>query len=82
MIHDLLAWNRHDLTQLASRISVPTMLVRGADDSGISQDAVEQTCKAIPGAEFVVLPGAGHFPMTEYEGLTQVVDSFQCRHGL
>ncbi len=82
MIHDLLAWNRHDLTQMVSRISVPTMLVRGADDSGISQDAVEQTCKAIPGAEFVVLPGAGHFPMTEYEGFTQVVESFLGRHGL
>lgn len=81
MIHDLLAWNRHDLTSMASRIAVPTVLVRGADDSGISQDAVEQTRKAIPGAEFVVLPGVGHFPMTEYDGFAQVVESFLDRHG-
>lgn len=82
MIHDLLAWNRHDLTALVSRISVPTLLVRGAEDSGVSQEVVEQTCRAIPGAELAVLPGVGHFPMTEYEGFTQVVESFLSRHGL
>ena len=81
MIHDLLAWNRHDLTSMVSRINVPTLLVRGADDSAISHALVEQTCKAIPGAEFVVLPGVGHFPMTEYDGFAQVVESFLGRHG-
>lgn len=82
MIHDLLAWNRHDLTSMVSGISVPTLLVRGADDSGISQEAVEQTSKAIPGAELTVLPGVGHFPMTEHEGFAQVVESFLRRHAL
>jgi pimeloyl-ACP methyl ester carboxylesterase len=82
MIHDLLAWNRHDLTQMISRISVPTLLVRGADDSGVGQDVVDQAAKAIPGAELAVLPGVGHFPMTEYEGFALLVQSFLNRRVL
>lgn len=82
MIHDLIAWNRHDLTGLLSRISVPTLLIRGEDDSGISHSVVEETRAAIPGAELVSLPGVGHFPMAEYEGFPRVVESFLARHGL
>jgi len=80
MIHDLLAWNRHDLTGSIANISAPVLLIRGADDSGVSQEMVEQTRQRIKGAEFVVLPGVGHFPMSEYEGFTEVVESFLVRH--
>ena len=82
MIHDLLAWNRHDLTQMIANISAPALLVRGADDSGVSQEMVEQTCQRIKDAELVVLPGVGHFPMSEYERFAEVVESFLKRHHL
>lgn len=82
MIHDLIAWNRHDLTQTVSRISAPTLIVRGEDDAGVSQEVAEQTCGAIAGAELIHLPGVGHFPMTEYEGFARTVELFLNRHGL
>jgi pimeloyl-ACP methyl ester carboxylesterase len=80
MIYDLLAWNRHDLTETVARISVPTLLVRGGDDSGVSQEMVEQTHRRIPGAEFVLLQGVGHFPMTEYDKFAEVVEGFIDHH--
>jgi pimeloyl-ACP methyl ester carboxylesterase len=82
MIHDLLAWNRHDLTRSIANISAPVLLIRGADDSGVSQEMVEQTRQRINGAEFVVLPGVGHFPMSEYERFAEVVESFLNHHHL
>jgi pimeloyl-ACP methyl ester carboxylesterase len=82
MIHDLLAWNRHDLTQMIANISAPALLVRGADDSGVSQEMVDQTCQRIKGAEFTALPGVGHFPMSEYERFAEVVESFLNHHHL
>jgi pimeloyl-ACP methyl ester carboxylesterase len=82
MIYDLLAWNRHDLTQTIANISVPALLVRGADDSGVSQEMVEQTCQLIKGAEFIILPGVGHFPMSEYQQFAEVVESFLVRQQL
>jgi hypothetical protein len=41
---------------------------------------VEQTGQCIPGAEFVLLHGVGHFPMTEYDKFAEVVESFIARH--
>ena len=80
MIHDLIAWNHHDLTDSIGRIACPTLIVRGEDDSGVSQEMAERTCGAIPGAELMTLPGVGHFPMVESQGFHEMVAGFLKRH--
>lgn len=82
LIHDLIAWNRHDLGQSVRRITSPALVIRGGDDPGVGQEIAEQTCKAIPGAELKVLPGVGHFPMVEDEGFQEVVAEFLSRYDL
>ncbi len=82
LIHDLLGWNRHDLTESIGRIVCPTLLIKGEDDPAISEEMVERTAQAIRGAELQTLPGVGHFPMVEFDGFADLVAGFLNRHGL
>lgn len=80
MIRDLIAWNHHDLADSIGRIACPTLIVRGEDDPGVSQEMAERTCRAIPGAEWMTLPGVGQFPMAESQGFHEMVAGFLKRH--
>ena len=51
-----------DAADLLGRIQCPTLLVRGSEDKGLSQDAAEALQRAIAGSELVVLEGCGHAP--------------------
>ena len=52
--------NRPDSTPGLSGISVPTLVVTGADDEVIPPEESEALAAAIPGARLRVLPDAGH----------------------
>lgn len=49
-----------DLLDELGRIAAPALLVVGERDPNASVDLVRETRDAIPGAEMLVLPGAGH----------------------
>ena len=49
-----------DRTPGLQRLSVPTLVIHGADDPLIDRSGGEATAKAVPGAELLVFPGMGH----------------------
>lgn len=61
IIGDLLGLkDRPDSSSSLPEIKVPTLLLYGADDQIIPQADMESMATAIPGAQFVVIPQAGH----------------------
>ena len=57
-----------DQRDLLPRIAVPTLLIWGDTDSRSSLSVARQFETAIPGAELVVIPGAGHVSNLEQPG--------------
>jgi pimeloyl-ACP methyl ester carboxylesterase len=56
-------WNRFEEVR---RLSLPTLLIWGNQDTIVDRDAVTRTLIAIPGAgNLEVLRGVGHSPMIE-----------------
>lgn len=49
-----------DRTAALASVTVPTLVIHGADDPLIGVSGAEATANAIPGAELLVLPGMGH----------------------
>jgi pimeloyl-ACP methyl ester carboxylesterase len=52
--------NRADSSSLLPLIQVPTLVIHGADDQLISLTVAQDMSAAIPGANLMVIPGAGH----------------------
>jgi pimeloyl-ACP methyl ester carboxylesterase len=50
----------NDTTDLLPTIDVPTLLLWGDDDRRSPPDVAERFRSAIPGADLVVIPRAGH----------------------
>ena len=46
-------------------ITVPTLLIGGANDKGAPPEALANAAKAIPGAKHVMIPAAGHISNLE-----------------
>lgn len=49
-----------DRTGELARVTVPTVVIHGAQDPLIQPDGGEATARAIPGARLVLVPGMGH----------------------
>lgn len=52
--------DRPDSTGILNRISVPTLILAGADDQIVPRSETDEMRSQIPGARLVVLPEAGH----------------------
>jgi pimeloyl-ACP methyl ester carboxylesterase len=52
--------SRIDVTALLPRVSVPTLVLHGRNDAGISFEAGRRMAAGIPGARFVALTGRNH----------------------
>lgn len=59
---------RIDATELLPKISVPTLVITGADDDLIAPQESIAMAGAIPGAQLEILPGAGHLLFVEKPG--------------
>ena len=57
--------SRPDAADVLPAIACPTLVITGAQDSWASPAQHEAIAAAIPGAELVVVPGAGHMLPTE-----------------
>ena len=57
--------DRPDSTPLLSSISVPTLVIAGAEDAVVASAEAEAMHRAIPGSSLIVLPYAGHLSSLE-----------------
>ncbi|HVA48821.1 MAG TPA: alpha/beta fold hydrolase [Pirellulales bacterium] len=68
---------RPDMTGLLSTIDVPTLVIVGADDVLTPVDEMRRMAEAIPGAEFRIIPEAGHVtPLENPLGFNAVLAEF------
>lgn len=56
---------RPDSKPLLPEIDVPTLVIHGEEDEIVPLAEAEQMCEAIPDADLVVVPNAGHLPNLE-----------------
>lgn len=64
----------HDGTTLASDLNVPTLVLHGSDDPEVPDKEIQRLLSALPDAELVTLPGAGHLlPLTDPETVARHV---------
>jgi 3-oxoadipate enol-lactonase len=57
--------DRPDSTPLLASITIPTLVIAGAEDAVVGTDEAEDMHQAIPGSHLVVLPYAGHLSNLE-----------------
>ncbi len=63
-----------DRTERLGKLSVPTVVLHGADDPLILVGGGEATAKAVPGAELRVIPGMGHdLPAALYDTIIDAI---------
>jgi 3-oxoadipate enol-lactonase/4-carboxymuconolactone decarboxylase len=66
-----------DLTRSSAALRVPTLVVVGELDPSTPVALSEALCKAIPGAQLAVIPGAAHLPMVDQPAaVTSAIRSF------
>jgi pimeloyl-ACP methyl ester carboxylesterase len=63
MLHAMMT--RQDSTALLPSLHIPTLVIVGSEDAATPPAASEKMRAAIPGAELVVVPGAGHLSNLE-----------------
>ncbi|MFC1418186.1 alpha/beta fold hydrolase [Streptacidiphilus cavernicola] len=63
-----------DRTPGLRQLTLPTLVIHGADDPLIDRSGGEATAKAVPGAELLVIPGMGHnLPYQLWSGIADAV---------
>jgi pimeloyl-ACP methyl ester carboxylesterase len=71
---------RTEVERVASSIRVPTLLVWGSDDRLVPLSVGEEWVAKIPGAELIVIEGAGHNPQLEVpDRFSEIVLAFAGR---
>ncbi len=72
------AGSREDVSELAGRIAVPTLVVAGADDGALGPDVqARETVARIPGARLEMVERAGHFvPIDAPERLAGLIRAY------
>ena len=57
--------DRPDSTSDLPKLKIPTLVIHGTEDQLIPVAEAEATAAGIPGAELLIIPGAGHMPNLE-----------------
>ncbi len=74
--------HRPDATADLCRMRVPTLVVHGAQDTLIAPASAETMARALPGAHFELIAGAGHLPALEQPAdVNAVLAAFLSRPG-
>jgi len=69
--------DRPDSTPLLGSIGVPTLVIAGEDDKITPADGMRVMAQAIPGAQFAVIPAAGHLsPLEQPLATSRIVADF------
>lgn len=71
---------RRDFRDDLAKIALPTMVIVGEHDAISTVDEMRSIAKAIPDAEFVIIPGAGHMtPLENPDGFNEAIEQFLTR---
>jgi len=69
--------DRPDSTRLLGQIRIPILVVAGDDDQIAPAEGMEEMARAIPGAQFTVIPGSGHLsPLEQPQLVNDAVNAF------
>lgn len=69
--------HRPDSTSMLAQLDLPTLIVVGEEDAISTRDEMAGIAKAIPGAEFVAVPSAGHMaPVENAPAVTTALQKF------
>lgn len=69
--------DRPDRTPMLAGITVPTLVVVGAEDALTPPDEAQRVANAIPGAKCIVVPGCGHLtPMEDPAAFARELTAF------
>jgi pimeloyl-ACP methyl ester carboxylesterase len=72
--------SRRDFGDELPNIALPTMIIVGEHDAISTVDEMRSIAGAIPAAEFVILPGAGHMtPLENPVGFNEAIEQFLTR---
>lgn len=63
--HDLMTIDAFDVRDRIASLKPKLLLLRGLDDHGNPPEYEKEIHDAVPGSQYVKLPGVGHFPLTE-----------------
>lgn len=68
---------RTDTTEFLSKIKIPTLVICGEKDKLTPPDVMKEMADKIPGAEFHLVPGAGHLsPLEKPEVVNEIISAF------
>ncbi|SMY10776.1 alpha/beta fold hydrolase [Brevibacterium jeotgali] len=70
---DLIGWGTHDIIDRLPEITAPAHLVAGSGDLWIDPETIRRAAAQIPGAQFTLLEGIGHYPMEEMADFAPVL---------
>src|SRR5207245_11010542 len=69
--------DRPDSTPLLGQIRIPILVVAGDDDQIAPAEGMQEMARAIPGAQFTVIPGSGHLsPLEQPQAVNDAVNAF------
>lgn len=69
--------DRSDSTEFCKKIDVPTLVIAGANDRIVSPAEAGEMADLIPGAQFVIIPEAGHLaPIEQPIACNRVIGEF------
>jgi pimeloyl-ACP methyl ester carboxylesterase len=72
--------DRPDSTPLLSQIRVPVLVIAGDDDQITPAAGMEEMTRAIPGAQFMVIPSSGHLsPIEQPAAVNAALNDFLAR---
>jgi len=71
---------RPDSTPLLGQIRVPVLVIAGDDDPIAPAEGMQEMARAIPGAQFVLIPEAGHLsPVEQPQAVGAAINAFLAR---
>ena len=78
--HDLIAIDTFDVRDRIATLKPKLLLLRGLRDHGNPPKYEQEIHEAAPGSEYVELPDAGHFPLTEIpDKCNALIEAFVAR---
>ncbi len=75
--HDLMTIDAFDVRDRIGTLKPKLLLLRGLDDHGNPPEYEKEIHDAVPGSQYIKLPGVGHFPLTEFpEKINPLIEAF------
>ena len=75
--HDLMTIDAFDVRDRIASLKPKLLLLRGLADHGNPPEYEKEIHEAVPGSQYIKLPGAGHFPPTEFpDKINPLIEAF------